>query len=64
MADERERPAKAGAWYEDTAIIVALLLVVWPVGIVLAWRGTWPVAGKVAASVFVVAYVVFALLVL
>ena len=37
------------------------LVVFWPVGIVLAWRSRWPLAGKLVATLFVVACIYLAL---
>lgn len=50
-----------GKWYDQTFWIVVFLVVFWPVGIVLAWRSRWPLAGKLVATLFVVACIYMAL---
>ena len=40
-------------WYRQTFWIVFFLILFWPVGIVLAWRSDWPIAGKVVATVLI-----------
>ena len=59
---EQERELSAGPkWYDQTFWIVVFLVVFWPVGIVLAWRSRWPLAGKLVATLFVVACVYLSL---
>ncbi len=48
-------------WYQQTFWIIVFLFLFWPAGIILAWRSDWPRAGKIAATVLVVAWVGYAL---
>ena len=51
---EQERELPTGPkWYDQTFWIVVFLVVFWPVGIVLAWRSRWPLAGKLVATLVV-----------
>ncbi|WP_251231715.1 holotricin-3 [Adlercreutzia aquisgranensis] len=57
-----QQPGSAPAkWYDQTFWIVVFLVVFWPAGIVLAWRSRWPLAGKLLATLFVVACIYLAL---
>ena len=45
-------------WYDQNFYIIMFLLLFWPVGIVLCWRSSWPLAAKVVVSILLVAMVV------
>ncbi len=47
-------------WYEQTFWIIFFLVIFWPVGLVLMWRGscTWHVAVKVVVTVVLLGVVV------
>ena len=42
----------------EEANIIMFLLLFWPVGIVLCWRSSWPLAAKIVVSILLVAMVV------
>lgn len=46
-------------WYDQTFWIIFFLVVLWPVGLVLMWRGacTWPVAVKIVVTIVLVGVV-------
>lgn len=56
VTDADEKP-----WYQQTFWIIVFLFLFWPVGIFLTWKSSWPLAGKIAATVLVALYVAFAL---
>ena len=45
-------------WYHQTFWVIFSLVIFWPVGLYLMWRGTWPVAVKVIVTIAIVALVV------
>ncbi|TJW09895.1 holotricin-3 [Parvibacter caecicola] len=45
-------------WYDQNFYIIMFLLLFWPVGIVLCWRSSWPLAAKIVVSILLVAMVV------
>ncbi|MDR0515058.1 MAG: hypothetical protein LBG81_07860 [Coriobacteriaceae bacterium] len=45
----------AKQWYQQTFWVIVLLLVFWPLGIYLCWKGDWPRFAKVIATVAVAA---------
>lgn len=47
----------AKKWYQETFWIIVMLLLLWPVGLVLAWRSDWPSAAKIIATVAVLVLV-------
>ncbi len=58
-ADEPAKDPNGKKWYQETFWIVALLILLWPVGLVLAWRSEWPLAAKIVATALVLAYTGF-----
>ena len=56
-----QQPSSAPAkWYDQTFWIVFFLIVLWPVGLVMMWRGacTWHVAVKVIVTIAILGLVV------
>lgn len=57
---EREQRKQEGTqWYQQTFWIVFLVVVFWPIGLYLAWKSDWPIAGKILATALVAAILVF-----
>lgn len=48
----------AKKWYQETFWIVFLLVVFWPVGLVLMWKGDWPMPAKVVVTAVLAVIVV------
>lgn len=40
-------------WYQNNVLIVALLVLFWPIGLVFAWKSTWKKQTKIIVTVIV-----------
>ena len=38
-------------WYHQTFWVIFFLVIFWPVGLYLMWRGTWPMPVKVIVTI-------------
>lgn len=59
---EREREARrqeGDVWYHRTPWIIFFIIIFWPIGLYIAWRSDWPLAGKITATVIVAAILIF-----
>lgn len=48
-------------WYDQNFYIIMFLLLFWPVGLVLAWRSSWPLWAKIVVTLLIAAMVVYLL---
>ncbi|WP_165055309.1 MULTISPECIES: holotricin-3 [unclassified Adlercreutzia] len=57
------RDPSAKKWYRETFWIIFFLVVLWPVGLVLMWRGDWPLPVKcvVTAALAVIVFMVWSM---
>lgn len=46
-------------WYDQNFYIIMFLLLFWPVGLVLAWRSSWPVWAKILVTLLIAAMMVY-----
>ncbi len=60
-ANDLHEDPNAKPWYQQTFWIIVLIALFWPAGIILAWRSSWPLAAKIAATAIVTLYVAFAM---
>lgn len=57
---EREHQKTEGAqWYQQTFWIIFLIAIFWPIGLYLAWKSSWPLAGKILATALIAAVLLF-----
>ena len=54
QANTIQRDPNEKKWYEQTFWIVFFLLVFWPAGVILMWRGDWNLAVKIIVSILLV----------
>ncbi len=55
----KDDDANQKKWYDQNFYIIMFLLLFWPVGLVLAWRSSWPVWAKILVTLLIAAMMVY-----